>query len=125
MDNEERRCNPNNCNCIGNLVRRIIRLQNNNEDICEEGGCSRPFLGPQQSVCFNTRPVSLYNCCTGNIITIEGSTIFRLESLDGCCLTCRVLNFTEGVYTSTNNFFTINLECVSAIKCYGDINLDI
>lgn len=123
MDVEERRCNPTNCNCIGNLVRRIIRLQNNNDQLCDDGGCARPILGPLQSTCFNTRPVSLYNCCTGEIITIDGSTIFRLESMDDCCITCRILNFVDGVYTSTNNFFTIDSNCISAIKCYGDINL--
>ena len=37
----------------------------------------------------------------------------------------RVLNFENGTYTSTNIFFTINLKCVSAIKCYNDINLAI
>ncbi len=125
MDNEERSCMDNNCNCISKLVKRIIKLQKSSITNCSEGGCDRPFLGPEILECFNTRPVSFYNCCTGEIITIEGSTIFRLESIDGCCCTCRVLNFTDGIYTSTNEFFTINLDTVSAIKCYGDINLAI
>lgn len=45
------------------------------------------------------------------------------ESLDDCCCTCRILNYNNGQYTATNDFFTINLNCVSAIKCYSDINL--
>lgn len=123
MENEERNCIEKSCNCIGSLAKRIIKLQRTSNIICSDGGCSRPFLGPDTLECFNTRPVSLYNCCTGEIITIDDSTIFRLESIDGCCLTCRVLNFNNGTYTSTNDFFTINLDCVCAIKCYGDINL--
>lgn len=123
MENEERNCIERNCNCIGNLAKRIIKLQKNNNYNYPDGGCSRPFLGPDTLEYFNTRPVSLYNCCTGEIITIEDSTIFRLESIDECCLTCRILNFDNGTYTSTNDFFTVNLDCISAIKCYGDINL--
>ena len=85
----------------------------------------KPFLGPNNTECFNTRPISFYNCCTGEIYTINGSSIFRLESIDDCCCKCRILNYTDGTYTSTNDFFTINLNCISAIKCYQDINLTI
>lgn len=125
MDNEERSCIDNSCNCIASLVKKIVKLQKCSSINCPDSGCDRPFLGPDTLKCFNTRPVSFYNCCTGEILTVEGSTIFRLESIDGCCLTCRVLNFTDGIYTSTNEFFTINLDDVSAVKCYSDINLAI
>lgn len=119
-ENEER-----NCNCIGDIICKIIKLQRNSFKSCCQGGCDKPFLGPDIGECFNTRPVSFYNCTTGDIWTVSDSTIFRLESLEDCCCTCRVLNFDNGVYTSTNEFFTINLNCVSAIKCHQDIDLAI
>lgn len=125
-EEEERRDRDcNNCNCISEIVERIIRLQRNSFKRCSQEGCDRPFLGPESVECFNTRPVSFYNCTTGDIWTVDNSTVFRLESIDDCCCTCRVLNFVDGRYTSTNDFFTINLRCVSAIKCHDDINLAI
>ena len=60
-------------------------------DACQEG-CTRPFLGPNATLtCYNTRPVQLYNCCTGtpwtfNYTLDDGSTgstsYLRVESLD-------------------------------------------
>jgi len=123
-EDERKNRDCNNCNCISEIAENIIKLQRNSFRKCHEG-CDRPFLGPESLSCFNTRPVSFYNCATGDIWTVENSTIFRLESIDDCCCTCRVLNFVDGVYTSTNSFFTINLKCVSAIKCHDDIDLAI
>lgn len=120
---KEEKCES--CNCIADIINKIIHLQRNSFRKCCQEGCDRPFLGPDSLECYNTRPVSFYNCTTGDIWTVENSTIFRVESLDGCCCTCRVLRFYDGTYQSTNDFFTINLKCVSAIKCYGDINLAI
>ena len=126
MCEDERKNNEcNNCNCISEIIERIIRLQRKSSKMCSQEGCDRPFLGPESIECFNTRPISFYNCTTGDIWTVNGSTVFRAESLDDCCCTCRVLNFENGVFTSTNDFFTINLKCVSAIKCHNDINLTI
>lgn len=119
---EEEKCT---CNCIAEIVNKIIHLQRNSFKKCCKEGCDRPFLGPDSLECYNTRPVSFYNCTTGNIWRVDNATIFRVESLDDCCCTCRALTFENGIYTSTNTFFTINLNCVSAIKCYGDINLNI
>ena len=113
------------CNCIGDILKNIICMQQKSSIFCDEGGCDRPFLGPNNTDCYNTRPISFYSCCTGEIYTVNGSSIFRLESIDDCCCKCRILNFADGTYTSTNDFFTINLNCVSAIKCYQDINLAI
>lgn len=124
-EDEKRNRDCNNCNCISEIVERIIRLQRNSCRNFPQEGCDRPFLGPELLDSFNTRPVSFYNCTTGDIFTVENSTFFRLESIDDCCCTCRVLIFADGVYTSTNIFFTINLNCVSAIKCHNDINLAI
>lgn len=118
-------CENNNCNCIGEILNKIIHLQRNSFRSCTQEGCDKPFLGPDNAACYNTRPISFYNCTTGNIWSVDGNTIFRLESLDDCCCTCRILNYENGTYTPTNNFFTINLKCVSAIKCHKDIYLDI
>ena len=52
------------------------------------------------------------------------SSVFRLEKMDECCATCRVLvPTTDGditTYTSTNSFFTINLDCLCVIRCLND-----
>ncbi len=122
---EEEKKNCNNCNCISDILNKIIRLQRNSFKECPQEGCEKPFLGPTNNECFNTRPISFYNCTTGTIWSVDGNSIFRLESLDDCCCTCRILNYSDGTYTATNDFFTINLNCVSAIKCYSDINLPI
>ena len=110
----------NDCGCISDILNKIIRLQRNSFKACSQEGCDKPFLGPDEVTCYNTRPISLYNCTTGGIWEVDGATIFRLESIDDCCCTCRILNFANGTYTSTNQFFTIELNCVSAVKCYDD-----
>ena len=51
----------------------------------------------------------------------EYSTVFRVEKIDGCCATFRVLIVNEdGTYSSTESFFTMNLECICSIRCLGD-----
>ena len=85
-------------------------------------------------VCYNTRPITLYNCQNGELWSIfyttngtqASSTVFRCEKLDDCCLTCRILiDNGDGTYTATNQFFTINLNCVSAVRCLPDTFVDI
>lgn len=110
----------NDCGCISEILKKIIRLQRNSFHSCSKEGCDKPFLGPDDITCFNTRPISLYNCTTGEIWSVDGESIFRVESIDDCCCTCRILNFANGTFTSTNQFFTIDLNCVSAVKCYDD-----
>ena len=92
-------------------------------------------LGPTPSlVCYNTRPLNFYNCQTAALWSIEytyngntsTSTVFRCENLDDCCCTCRILiDNGNNDYTATNQFFTINLNCVSAIKCQPDAYVEI
>ena len=81
------------------------------------------------------RPIVLYTCGNGNTplampiskdpsITTT-SNVFRLEKLDGCCATCRVLapNTDESSvfpYEATNSFFTINLGCCCVLRCLDD-----
>ena len=115
----------------------IIRLQNcTNECELINNGCDKPFLGPTPSlVCFNTRPVRFFRCFDGEAwslpYTANGTTgvsdIFRVESLDGCCATCRILipnteNPTStSPYVATDSYFTINLDCVGALSCLSDV----
>lgn len=131
MNNQER----NDCsnNCMADLLKVILILQQSAEDndACLET-CDRGFLGQQCCpVCYNTRPITLYTCC-GSATPLSmpisksptettTSNVFRLEKLDGCCATCRVLVVNaDNTYTSTNSFFTINLDCLCVIRCLED-----
>ena len=121
--------------CLTSILETILCLQNAKDDDCETFGCDKPYLGPTPSlVCYNTRPINLYNCTTGELWsfpytlgTVNGtSSIFRLENLEGNCCTCRVLaqnsdTSSSEPYVLTSTFFTINLDCVSAIKCLPDV----
>lgn len=121
-------------NCLQRILETILCLQEKKDDACEEFGCDKPFLGPTPNfICFNTRPINLYNCCTGEVwtfpYTINGTTgtssIFRIENLEGNCCTCRVLipnpdTTSQETYIITDTFFTIKLDCVAAIKCLAD-----
>ena len=113
----------------------ILTLQKNAccDNDCMEG-CTRPFLGPQASgTCYNTRPVTLFTCCTGTNWTFpyeDGdttgtSTVFRIENIEGNCATFRVLIPTTvgdtTTYSFSNSFFTIDLSCVLAMQCLPDI----
>ena len=125
-------CN-NNCNCISDILKVIYLLQKNadTEDMCIES-CDRPMLGEFSSVYYNTRPIMLYTCnsngttpwsapTTRDADPTATSSVFRVEKIDGCCATFRVLIVNEdGSYTSTESFFTMNLECICCIRCLGD-----
>ena len=97
---------------------------------CDEG-CTRPFLGPTNGICYNTRPVTLFTCCTGTNWTMPytsgettgTSTVFRVENVEGNCATFRVLipSEDETTYTLSNSYFTIDLSCVLALECLPDI----
>lgn len=123
--------------CLGNILETIIQLQNRSEKMdCIQEGCDKPFLGPTPSmICYNTRPVTFYRCCDGGIWTLPyiyngatgTSSIFRVENVDGACCTCRILapnpdttTVDTSPYVATESFFTINLNCVGALKCLPD-----
>lgn len=119
------------CGCIYDILRKILMLQKQDYDNENYAGCDKPYLGPVcNSICYNTRPIQLYNCCSGNTwtfpYTINGTTntsnVFRIEALENCCCTCRILYFdtVTNNYVSTNEFFTLDLKCVGAIKCLAD-----
>lgn len=131
----------NNCeNCIADILKVILLLQ---QSVCQNDTClqtcDRGFLGQNCTTFCNTRPIVLYTCCGGstpismptskdpNVTTT--SSVFRLEKLDGCCATCRVLepNTESGSsfpYSATNSFFTINLNCVCILRCLDDTFVD-
>lgn len=129
-------CSNNTCSsCISDILKRILLLQKQESDCDNYAGCDKPFLGPIiQNACYNTRPILLYNCSTANPwsfdVTLDdgsvvSSNVLRVESLDGCCCTCRILNSTATGYTNTNNFVTIDLKCCGAIRCLSDTFVDL
>lgn len=121
---------------ISRILNFILDLQKSVSNIeFENGGCDKPCLGPNvNGLVFNTRPITLYSCSTGNLWTmpytlngIEGeSTVFKIHKVDGNCATFEVLapnpETTNPLlpYVGTNNFFTIDLDCVLAIRCLSD-----
>lgn len=139
-------CNNNNdnntCeNCIADILKVILLLQQKvcPGDTCLQT-CDRGFLGQNSATLFNTRPIVLYTCgANGTPLampttrTIDGgdtSIVFRLEKLDDCCATCRVLapnpDTTSTIpYIATDSFFTINLNCVCILRCLDDTFVDL
>lgn len=134
--------NNNDCRCIAEILATINILQNNAEcsDECL-ATCDRGFLGCSTSnFRCNTRPIMLYTCC-GNgtpwsmpitrdnvVCGDEGvvcSNVFRIEKIDGCCATFRVLAENEDTtslspFVATNSFFTMNLNCCCSLRCLND-----
>lgn len=118
-----------NCNChILEIINKILLLQKQDFDD-DLVGCDRPFLGPSViSTTYNTRPIQLYNKYTANpwSFTVDGtettSDIFRIEDIEQCSVTVRLLirNEETSEYTNTNQFVTIDLSTVGAIRCFAD-----
>ena len=134
-------CNNNNdcqeCkNCIIEILQVINVLQSN---ACPDScllSCDRPALGggPTCPIC-NTRPIMLYTC-SGNGTPLSmpisksatettTSNVFRVEKVDGCCCTFRVLTTNPDTtsqypYVSTNSIFTMDCNCLCALRCLDD-----
>lgn len=122
--------------CIARILKVIDVLQK--ESVCEElpEGCNRPFLGNSSSNVYNTRPITLYTR-SGNLFTanyyvensLRTSDVFRVESVNGCCATLRILSTTtrenNTCYSDTNEFITINLECFCGIRCLNDTFIEL
>ena len=144
-------CNNNNdvesCRCIAEILTVINVLQQNANccgDTCLET-CDRGFLGcGTTTLGCNTRPVILYTC-SGNgtpwsmpttrenvVCGDEGvvcSNVFRVEKIDGCCATFRVLQTNPDTtstipYVATNSFFTMDCSCLCSIRCLSDTYVD-
>lgn len=124
-------CNNNNCEDLRDVLCTIVKLQKQGQ--CFDEGitsCDRPFLGANNNTLYNTRPISFYTCPTNTLwtmpYTLNGiestSSVFRVEAVEDCCATLRVLApaTEEGTFTSTDSFFTINLNCVGALRCLAD-----
>lgn len=132
--------NSDNSKCISEILTVINILQDNAE--CSEAcldTCDRGFLGNTvQTFAYNTRPVMLYTGFSNGTVawtmpttreddTTVTSDVFRVEKVDGNCATFRVLTENTDPETSptrpyviTNSFFTMNLDCVCAIRCLND-----
>ena len=138
-------CNKSNdSSCIAEILTVINILQCNAQcsDTCLDT-CDRGFLGNTVSTLgLNTRPVMIYTC-SGNgtpwsmpttkenidcsSVGATCSSVFRVEKVDGECATFRVLAANTDPttsatmpYVATNSFFTMNLDCVCALKCLND-----
>lgn len=127
----------NSCSCFTDILCTIIKLQKQGQ--CLDNtlmSCDRPFLGiNSNSSVFNTRPISFFTCPNSTLWTmpytlngVDGtSTVFRCEAVEDCCCTCRVLApntdpATQDTmpYLATDSHFTINLNCVGALRCLAD-----
>lgn len=130
----------NNTSCISEILSVICLLQQNAScygEACLDT-CDRAFLGcGTTNLGCNTRPIVLYTCSgngtpfsmptTKTNLTCDATTcsnVFRIEKIDGNCATFRVLqeNAEEATYPyeATNSFFTMNLNCLCAIRCLND-----
>lgn len=133
-------CNANCENGILEILQVINVLQTN---ACPEGcllSCDRPALGGGTNcVICNTRPIMIYGCGsngtpwsmpTSRDTTVDTtSNIFRVEKVDNNCVTFRVLvpnTDTTSIYpyTSTDSLFTINIDCICAIRCLNDTYIE-
>ena len=135
-----------NKNCISEILKVILVLQENAcPDSCLDS-CDRPMLGGGANclIC-NTRPVMIYTCCgngtpwsmpTTKDVTASCSetgttcsSVFRVEKIEGNCCTFRVLQDNPDTtslnpYVATNSFFTIDCNCVCSIRCLSDTYID-
>lgn len=123
---------------ISKILSFILELQlaTENTNLDSLGGCDKPCLGPSviNGLIFNTRPITLYSCCTGALwtmpYTLNGvtgeSSVFKVTKVDDNCATFEILAPNPDTsnpllpYIGTNNFFTIDLDCVLAIRCLND-----
>lgn len=121
-------------NCLSDVLRLIDNLQKCvlKEDSFDNS-CSRPLgIGSNISY-FNTRPVMFFSCDNTQLSityyvngTPNTSNVFRIEDVNDSCVTVRLLATNpDGSFSSTNETAIININCICAIKCLGDISLDL
>lgn len=143
-------CNKNECNCnnsneCNNCIAEILQVINIlQSNACPENclnSCDRPALGGGTNcVICNTRPIMLYTCCGNGVpwsmpttrtnvnCGAEGavcSNVFRVEKVDGCCATFRVLAPNPDTtslypYVSTDSIFTMDIGCLCSVRCLND-----
>lgn len=124
-------------NSISKILNFILELQKSVSNIdISNSGCDKPCLGPNinNGLIFNTRPITLYSCCSQTLWsmpytlneTTGTSTVFKVTKVGENCATFEILadnpdtSNTLIPYIGTNNFFTINLKCILAIRCLND-----
>ena len=128
----------NNC-CLEDVLKVIDVLQKNADCDDVDASCKRPFLGTlPNAVYFNTRPITLYTpnatlietdyeVVIDGITTTGTSSIYRVEDVKDCCVTCNVLapnpDTTNELipYIRTNTYITFNLNCIGAVRCLQDV----
>ena len=121
----------NNENCLANILKAINAIQNNATKTECNNTCTRPILGELSNICFNTRLVTFYRCDNSLVTlpyTIDDTTsetsIFRIMNVTRNSVNVLLIQDNgDGTYTNTNNFATINLSCICAIRCIGDTAL--
>jgi len=134
-------CNDNSgCGCIAEVL-NIINILQQNASCCGDAcldTCDKGFLGNTvNTLNYNTRPIMIYTCNSGDTpITMPiskdpaettTSNVFRVEKVDDCCATFRVLapntdptTSATIPYETTNSFFTLNLNCCCRLRCLND-----
>ena len=140
-------------NCITEILMVINILQRNASPEACLDSCDKPVLGGgSNSLRCNTRPVMIYTC-SGNGVpfsmptakdavmgcstpneatqSLECSSVFRVEKIEGNCVTFRVLKpnaecsgKNKNPFIGTNSFFTFDLNCACAVKCLSDCYID-
>ena len=153
MCNNNCSCN-NTCNdnsqCCNNCIQEILQVINALQcNACPENGlnsCDRPALGGGVScVVCNTRPIMLYCGCnssapwtmpitrTNTVCTDANpddcSNVFRVEKVNDCCATFRVLApnpDTTSLYpfVATDSIFTMDTGCLCAVRCLNDTYIE-
>lgn len=108
---------------IDNLQKSTTGIDNNLNN-----SCSNPILGSNNILLANTRPIMFYLCNNEPLsINFEGNetstTVFRIEDVNNNLVTLRLLSQEDTTITSSNEFATININCIAAIRCLQDVSL--
>jgi len=128
--------------CLLEILSIIDILQRN---ACPEEcilTCDKPVLGENTSnPVFNTRPVIIYSSSgkpfsmpisrenLGHNDMNELSSVFRVEKIDGKCVTFRVLTSSideegKNKFVATNSYFTFDISCACALRCLDDCHVE-
>ena len=116
--------------CILHFMRYIHLLQMNssNKQIFNSF-CDKNYLGPiLPNYNFNTRVISIYDkngnlfhsSYISNNIILE-SQFFRIMSFSDYYCTLLILQNDNGNFSSTNQFITVDISSIAAIRCIQDI----
>ena len=57
--------------------------------------------------------------------TTDETSVFRIQNVsDNSVNVLLLVDNGDGTYTNTNTYATINLKCICAIRCIGDITMN-